>query len=265
MIPVYEFIEGESPLLVSVPHDGDCLCEDNVHPWSRAAIDHSDRDWHVAKLYDFVTGLGASMIVANYSRYVIDLNRPPDDESLYPGRLASGLVPHESFSGEPLYLDAARPGSDEVRGRLDEYWRPYHARIESELESNRDEHGYALLWDAHSIRSRVLSLFDGELPVLNIGTFDGASSEHSVADAVRAAAGSSAYSTVVNGRFKGGYITRHFGRPDEDTHAIQLELAQRAYMDENTREFDGDKADELRETLISMMQAFLDAAERHYA
>ena len=264
MIPVFDFIDGDAPLLVSVPHDGDHLCEDNRHAWSRAAIEHSDRDWHVAKLYDFATGLGASMIVANYSRYVIDLNRPPDDEELYPGKLASGLVPHQSFDGQPLYLDASLPEPVEVQSRLDRYWRPYHDRIEAELNAIREKHGYALLWDAHSIRSRVLSLFDGELPVLNVGTYGGASCAADIADAVRLAAQTSDFSVVINGRFQGGYITRYFGQPDQDIHAIQLELAQRAYMHEGSRQFDDARADELRGTLKSMLQSYLDAAEQRY-
>ncbi len=261
MIPVYEFVRGDSPLLVSVPHDGAHLCEDNVHAWSEAASDQPDRDWHVAKLYDFVPDLGASMIVANYSRYVVDLNRPPDNAALYPGKLASGLVPTQTFEGEPLYIDASEPDAAEVRARLDRYWRPYHEAIESELAAIRDRHGYALLWDAHSIRSQVLSLFEGELPVLNIGTFDGASCGSEMQECVTEAAEGSGYSTVVNARFKGGYITRQYGDRMTDTQALQLELAQRAYMDEQTREFDDAKADALRGTLKEMMQSYLAAAE----
>ncbi len=264
MTAIYRFIEGDSPLLVSVPHDGESLSDDSEHEWSHAAVDHSDRDWHVAKLYDFATELDASMIVANYSRYVIDLNRPPDDEALYPGKLASGLVPKETFDGESLYTDAGEPDAAEVQRRLDRYWVPYHDRIETELAAIRATYGYALLWDAHSIRSRVLSLFDGKLPVLNLGTFDGASCARDVAEAVGQEACSGDYSMVANGRFKGGYITRHYGKPGEGIHAIQLELAQRAYMDEESRTFDEALASQLRETLGSMLRAFVDAAASHY-
>ncbi len=260
MIDVYRFIEGDSPLLISVPHDGPNLSDDSEHGWSAAASDHSDRDWHVAKLYDFATELGASMIVANYSRYVIDLNRPPDDEALYPGKLASGLVPKETFDGESLYTDAGEPDASEVQRRLDRYWVPYHDRIESELAAIRATYGYALLWDAHSIRSRVLSLFDGKLPVLNIGTFDHASCGREMEEVVVETAQDSGYSTIINGRFKGGYITRHYGQRADGVHAIQLELAQRAYMDEETREFDDAKASKLREVLKEMLEGYVAAA-----
>ncbi len=263
MIPVYESVSGGSPLLVSVPHDGPHLC-DSERAWSPAAVDHSDRDWHVARLYDFATDLDASVIVANYSRYVIDLNRPPSDEALYPGQLASGLVPKETFDGQPLYADVGQPDAAEVQGRVDRYWIPYHRRIESELAAIRDEHGYALLWDAHSIRSRVLSLFEGELPVLNIGTYEGASCAADIAGAAVVEAEASGYSMVVNGRFKGGYITRNHGRPGEDVHALQLEIAQRAYMDEEARTYDEGRAEKLRATLSVMLKAYVDAAAKHY-
>ncbi len=265
MTDVYRFIEGSMPLLVSVPHDGELLSDDSEHEWSDAAIDHPDRDWHVAKLYDFATELGASMIVANYSRYVIDLNRPPSNKPLYPGQLASGLLPNETFDGRSIYADEQGPSEEETGIRLKKYYGPYHARIVRELCEIRDKHGYALLWDAHSIRSRVLSLFDGKLPVLNIGTFDGASCDATLAGAVVSEAESSNYTTVINGRFKGGYITRAYGRPSKHLHAIQLELAQRAYMDEESRRFDDAKANELRKTLGEMLEAYLDAAARHYA
>ncbi len=264
MKSIYEFIDGDAPLLVSVPHDGPNLSDGGEHKWSSAAIDHPDRDWHVSKLYEFATDLGASLIVANYSRYVVDLNRPPTDETLYPGQIATGLVPKLTFDGEPLYADLSEPDGSEVKARVDSYWLPYHKRIASELVAIRGKHGYALLWDAHSIMSEVPSLFDGELPVLNIGTFDGASCSAEIAAAVEEAAKASDFDLVVNGRFKGGYITRHYGQPDENVHSIQLEIAQRAYMDEKSRAYDESRAGKLRTALRAMLRAYVDAAAKHY-
>ncbi len=212
-----------------------------------------DTDWHVARLYEFAKQMGASLISARYSRYVVDLNRPPDDTALYEGREGTGLCPVRTFGGDAIYAEA--PDID-VSYRLDRYWRPYHQKIEETLGELRARHGQALLWDAHSIPSRVPMLFDGELPVLNIGTFDGRSCSAERAAAVAEAAFASPYSAVVDGRFKGGYITRHYGNPEHGVHAMQLELAQRAYMDEASRDFVGERATRLRGTLRAMLAAF---------
>jgi N-formylglutamate amidohydrolase len=261
MIEVFSFHQGTSPLLVSVPHDGVHLPPSVRVRMTEAGAALRDTDWHVAELYAFARELGASMLVANYSRYLVDLNRPADDAALYPGQLATGLCPLQTFAGEAIYKSGG-VDSGELADRVDGYWTPYHEKIESTLQSIRDDHGYALLWDAHSIASVVPRLFDGELPVLNIGTDGGRSCAATIAGPVAAIAAASPYSNVVNGRFQGGYITRHYGDPERGVHAIQLEIAQRAYLDEITTNFDARKASNLRGTLQPMLETFLKTAER---
>ena len=256
--------EGSTPLLVSVPHDGRILpglIEKRMTPAGR---DIPDTDWHVARLYDFVRELGASMIVAKYSRYVVDLNRPPDDAALYEGQVSTGICPGKTFAGDDLYKDEGVVAAEEIEERINTFWSPYHQFIETKLFALRQQFGYALLWDAHSIPSQVPRLFDGELPVLNVGTNDGDSCSPIVADDVFGIATSSNYEAVMNDRFKGGFITRHHGDPQNNVHAIQLEIAQRAYMNEDTREFDDAKADALRNTLRSMLEYFVVATKRQY-
>lgn len=253
MNPVYDFHEGNTPLLISIPHDGRELPEVIASRMTAAARALPDTDWHVTRLYAFAREIGASILAARFSRYVIDLNRPPDDASLYPGSAGTGLCPQRTFGGEAIYAAAPEIDTDE---RLDRYWRPYHRKIEETLTALRMRHGVALLWDAHSIASRVPSLFEGELPVLNIGTFDGRSCGRQRAARVITVAEQSPYDAVADGRFKGGFITRHYGDPDNDIHAMQLELAQRAYMDEASGRYDEVKTSRLRETLRAMLAAF---------
>ncbi len=264
MSEVFAFHEGTSPLLVSVPHDGRGVPEEilaRMTPEGRAL---PDTDWHVAELYAFARELGASMLVANYSRYVIDLNRPVSDEALYPGQVATGLCPTRTFAGDPIYTDGG-PDAAELEARTARYWRPYHERLASALEALNQRYGYALLWDAHSIGSRVPRLFDGELPELNLGTYGGASCGAEIERAIVDVADTSPFDYVVNGRFQGGFITRHYGRPLENVHAVQLEISQRVYMDELTAAYDAQKASLLRDTLLRMLETYLEAAERDYA
>ncbi len=259
MIDVFSTYEGDLPLLISVPHDGRHLATDMRERMTPIGLALPDTDWHVAELYDFAHDIGASMQIANYSRYVVDLNRSATDEVLYPGQVVTGLCPAKTFSGEDIYAVGGVTYSEKTE-RIANYWQPYHARIESTLASIRVKHGYALLWDAHSIPSIVPRLFDGELPELNIGTNSGQSCGASIETAVVAAAAASPYSVAVNDRFKGGYITRHYGNPGERVHALQLEIAQRVYMDEATTKFDAEKARRLRETLRRLLEALLAAA-----
>lgn len=253
MTDCYSFHQGISPLLVSVPHDGRELPESIAATMTDAGKALPDTDWHVAHLYEFAKEIGASMIVANYSRYVVDLNRPADDASMYEGQRSTGLCPLQTFDGRDLYSGDA---SIDIEDRLARYWHPYHDKVRHVLDASRDIHGHALLWDAHSIASRMPTLFEGELPVLNIGTYDGRSCATSLSDAVLSVAQESPYDVVFNARFKGGHTTRHYGRPAQNIHAIQLELAQRAYMDEQTREYEDEKASQLRDTLRGMLTAF---------
>jgi len=259
MSDVYSLHVGSTPLLISVPHDGWQIPTEIVQYMSGAGRAIPDTDWHVAALYDFARERGATMLVANYSRYVVDLNRPADDAALYADQPASGLCPLRTFAGAAIYLD---PLDIDHAARIETYWRPYHEQLARILAQLREQHGYALLWDAHSIASRVPALFAGELPALNIGTWDGRSCAAPIAAAVTSAARQSDYDVALDGRFKGGYITRHYGAPDNDIHAVQLELAQRTYMHEITLEYDRAKAAKLRATLVAMLDAYEEAARR---
>ena len=265
MIPLQRLHEGDSPLLISVPHDGRYIPEDISLRMTEAGRAISDTDWHVERLYEFAEQLGATILVANYSRYVVDLNRPADDGALYEGQVATGICPLQSFAGDELYADRSSFGEREQQNRVATYWEPYHSTIAGVLDKMKSRHGYALLWDAHSIPGEVPRLFDGELPILNIGTYDDRSCAIELSGPVFDVASSSDFESVLNGRFKGGYITRHYGQPATNTHAIQLEISQRAYMDESSLEFDEAKAQKLRDTLTNMINAYLDAAARHYA
>lgn len=253
----YSFHSGSVPLLISVPHDGRRVPDDIASLMTTVGRSLPDTDWHVGRLYDFATQLGACMIIAEHSRYVVDLNRPADDAALYEGQLATGLCPTHTFAGEDIYEDDVLIDTQQ---RVSQYWQPYHDKIDAVLQELRAAHGYALLWDAHSITSSVPSLFDGQLPVLNIGTWDGRSCSAAIANVVASVATASPYDEVFNGRFKGGYITRHYGRPEQDIHAIQLELAQRAYMDEETTHYVSAQASQIRDTLMKLLEAFLATA-----
>lgn len=259
MIDIFSVHEGDLPLLISVPHDGCHLPTDLRERMTPAGLALPDTDWHVAELYDFARDIGASLHVANYSRYVVDLNRSASDDMLYPEQLVTGLCPLQTFSGEDIYAVGEVDESEKAE-RIANYWQPYHARIASTLATMRTKFGYALLWDAHSIPSFVPRLFDGELPELNIGSNSGESCAANIEVDVVDAARASSYTTVVNDRFKGGYITRHYGDPANGIHALQLEIAQRAYMNEATTVYDAEKAENLRQTLRYLLRAFLDAA-----
>lgn len=257
---VFDFHAGHAPLLISIPHDGRQLPPDMRAGMTPAGLALPDTDWHVAKLYGFAASIGASVITARYSRYVVDLNRPASDEQLYPGQLSTGLCPQRTFSGDAIYRDGEAV-SDVIRAaRVTTYWRPYHEQIAATLQELQKTHGYALLWDAHSIISKVPALFDGELPELNLGTNKGQSCAAPIEAALQSVAGMSPYSTVCNGRFTGGYITRNYGQPAHNVHAVQLEIAQRSYMDENDLRYDDVRGRQLGETLKALLRAYMESA-----
>ncbi|MGE4436650.1 N-formylglutamate deformylase [Achromobacter sp.] len=233
MSDIYHFSRGTAPLLISIPHLGSQLPDAQRARMTKVGLQSGDTDWHLDTLYRFADALGASVLGARYSRYVVDLNRPPNDESLYPGQTKTGLCPTHTFRGEALYLNHAALTDDEREHRLQTYWLPYHAKLREELDRIRAEHGTVLLWEAHSIASVLPRLFDGKLPDLNLGTAGGASCAPDILDAVTAILPGCGYTSAVNGRFKGGYITRHYGSPAEDIHAVQLEMCQSTYMDES--------------------------------
>jgi len=259
MSEVFDLTRGSTPLVISIPHDGRALAPGMAERMTSAARALPDTDWHVRELYDFAGGLGAGVIAANFSRYVVDLNRSADDAALYADRVSTGLCPEATFAGEPLYRDGGLT-TKEREERVRDYWKPYHDALALELERLVAEFGYALLWDAHSIRGEVPRLFDGVLPDLNIGTNGTASCAPRIEAAVAAAAHASGYSVAVNGRFRGGHITRHYGRPGRRVHAVQLELAQRNYMDEQSTAFHPDRAARLAAAIRMMLVAFMQAA-----
>ncbi|HEY1151371.1 MAG TPA: N-formylglutamate deformylase [Pseudoduganella sp.] len=229
----YHFKAGSIPLLVSMPHVGTEIPPDIAASMTPAAGEKADTDWHLVQLYGFLQELGASTLAARWSRYVIDLNRPPENTNLYPGQDTTGLCPLDTFHREPLYLPGKQPGEAEVQRRLAAYWQPYHTQLREELDRLLALHGKVVLWDAHSIASVVPRFFDGKLPDLNFGSADGASCDAALTDAIAECARADGnYTVAVNGRFKGGHITRFYGQPQQGVHAIQLEMCQSTYMDE---------------------------------
>ncbi len=261
---VFSFSKGELPLLVSIPHDGRELASGQAERMTAAAQALPDTDWHVRRLYTFAGNMGANVIAANYSRYVVDLNRSADDAVLYEGQVSTGLFPSRTFAGENIYESGGRVSADERRQRVNYFWRPYHEHIAAMLAAIRDRFGYALLWDAHSIASEVPLLFPGVLPDLNLGTDGGKSCAASVAESVMSKTNGAEYSAVLNGRFRGGYITRHYGLPERNIHAIQLELSQRNYMDEKDLRYDAERASKLAVAVENMMMAFVSSAQDLY-
>jgi N-formylglutamate deformylase len=222
---------GHAPLVVSIPHAGTQLAHIEAHVKS-AWLARLDTDWWVDRLYDFAAELDATIVATSISRTVIDVNRDPASQSLYPGLATTELVPTTTFDGVPLYEGGWEPDAAEQGLRRECYFAPYHLMLGQELARLRAAHRTVVLYDAHSIRSRVPRLFDGELPMFNLGTFDGRSCAKSLTGRVARTCAAFSSSYVINGRFKGGSITRTYGRPEEGVHALQMELACRAYMDE---------------------------------
>lgn len=252
---------GTAPLLISLPHDGTEVPADIAARLTDSARVVPDTDWFVSRLYAFARELGASMIVPRYSRYVVDLNRPPDDVSLYPGQNTTGLCPNVQFSGAPVYLPEQEPTEAEIRDRVVSFWQPYHSALAGEIARLRDEHGRVVLWEGHSIRAVVPFLFEGRLPDFNLGTANGASCLPATQARLAAVlAGQSRYSAVVNGRFKGGYITRKYGNPGQGVEAIQLELAQTTYMDDAERTYDETRAKPTQDVIGRLLATALAAA-----
>lgn len=252
---------GDAPLIVSMPHTGTDFPAKIKGALASPWIARKDTDWYIDKLYEFAAGMGATIVRTALSRSVIDVNRDPSGASLYPGQTTTGLCPLTTFDGEALYDLGRAPDEAEVARRLGLYFQPYHDALAAEIARLRAIHPRIVLYEAHSIRSHVAPLFDGELPQFNIGTNSGASCAPALAAAVEQAVGPE--SRVVDGRFKGGWTTRHYGRPDQGVHAIQMELAMRGYLDEPgafTPEtwpigYDAERARPMRETLARVLQS----------
>ena len=258
MQDIYSLVQGTRPLLISMPHCGTLIPEAlRIKLVERAALTE-DADWHMQQLYSFAEQLGASLLVPRYSRYVIDLNRPPDDTPMYPGASNTELCPTRFFTGEPLYLQDQTPDPIQKAQRLQYYWQPYHDALNAELNRLQTKHGQVLLWDAHSIRSELPWLFEGRLPDLNIGTANGVSVDRRISDAVmQVCTNQNLFSNVLNGRFKGGYITRHYGQPQLGIHAIQLEMCQSLYMNE---QYPFEYSPKLANRVIPVMEQMLKSA-----
>lgn len=256
---IFELHRGTAPLLLSMPHAGTVIPEALRGDYVPRALAVEDTDWHLPRLYAFAEALGASILVPKFSRYVIDLNRPPDDTPMYPGASNTELCPTRFFTGDALYRDGRAPDAEQVARRRTTYWQPYHATLADELQRIRTQHGYSLLWDAHSIRAEIPWLFDGTLPDLNLGTASGASCAPSLrAQLEKLLQQTSEFTYAVDGRFKGGYITRAYGRPSDNIHAVQLEMGQRTYMDETPPfAYSADKAARVQPCLQLMLGIML--------
>lgn len=260
MDPV-SIIRGDSPIILGQPHSGTYIPQETLERLNERGRLLADTDWHIDKLYAGLTP-NASVVRANFHRYVIDPNRDPAGGVLYADSNTTELVPTTDFDGEPIWI--LPPDAKDIAARTKAFHAPYHEAIAAEISRIKARHGFAVLFDCHSIRSHIPYLFDGTLPDLNIGTNSGASCAPELEAAVTAAgAGATRYSHVVNGRFKGGWTTRHYGRPEENTHAIQLELSQALYLESEEPPFNYDdaKAAPLRETLRDILTALTRAAQ----
>lgn len=260
----YVHHQGAGPLVVSFPHVGTYLPDEIAATMTDAGRAVADTDWHVHLLYSFLENGDATRLIATHSRYAADLNRDPEGGLLYPGKFETGVCPVTSFSGQPLYKPGYAPDADAITRRIRDYWQPYHQQLTSALARAKAVHGYALLLDAHSILSRLPRLFEGRLPHLNLGTADGKSCAPAIADAAMAVfSGQNRFSAVKNGRFKGGHITRHYGRPQDGIHVLQLEIAMDTYLDEgNPALFDAARAAPLQNVLRDFVAAIGEAARR---
>jgi N-formylglutamate deformylase len=257
----YRYRYGSSPLVVSMPHVGTFVPASIARSLNECAARRPDTDWHLPRLYDFLEDLDATVITASFSRYVVDVNRPPDGANLYPGRDTPRLCPTDTFGRELLYRDG-EPSGEEIGRRVAATWQPYHGRLAMEVERVKALHGVAMLWDAHSITAEQPRLFEGRLPDFNLGTGGGTSCDPALAQSLRVALQRHAqYTSVLDGRFQGGYITRHFGDPASNVHAVQLEMVEDIYMDEEPPfAFRPERAARVRPILREQLEIALDFA-----
>lgn len=255
---VFTLQRGSTPLLISVPHVGTLIRDDQRHRYTERALQVEDTDWFLDRLYGFATAMGAGLLVPRYSRYLIDLNRPSENTPMYAGLNNTELCPTRHFTGEPLYRPGQDPDADEIGRRVVRYWQPYRDALAGELARLRGAHGHAVLFEGHSICSQLPWLFEGTLPHLNLGTVGGASCAPALREALVAAlAAQPDYSHVIDGRFRGGHITRTFGRPAEGLHAVQLEMCWRTYMDEHPPRWNDARAAEVTPLLRTLVQTMI--------
>ena len=255
MNPV-EIRRGTSPVILGLPHTGTWVPDEIASNFNAEGRRLRDADWHVHTLYDGLLA-DASTVRATFHRYVIDANRDPSGVSLYPGQNTTGLVPLTDFDANPIWRAGTEPTGAEIAERVARFHRPYHAALEAEIERVLELHGVAILYDCHSIRSVVPNLFDGVLPDFNIGTDNGATCAPQIERAVEAIClNAQGFSSVSNGRFRGGWTTRHHGRPQRGVHAIQMELAQSTHLADGWPPvLDGDRCARLRPHLAEILQA----------
>ena len=258
--PSFHLQRGTTPLLVSLPHCGEHIPDELRAHYLPRALAVEDTDWHLHRLYAFAADMGASVLQPRASRFVIDLNRPSDNAPMYPGANNTELCPTRFFTGDPIYVDGAAPSEAAIAGRISQWWQPYHDAIAAELARLKAEHGHAVIFDGHSIKSELPWLFEGRLPALNLGTVDGASCAPSLREQLRGVlAAQDRYSHVVDGRFKGGYITRHYGRPVDNIHAVQLEMIWDCYMEETPPyAYRPDKAAQVQPLLRELVRTMRD-------
>ncbi|MCW1952251.1 MAG: N-formylglutamate deformylase [Octadecabacter sp.] len=252
MTPV-SVIQGDSPVVLGLPHTGTYVPDEVAAQLNENGRQLADTDWHIDRLYDGLLA-GVTTVIANFHRYVIDANRDPEGASLYPGQNTTTLVPLTDFDGRDIW--DVPPTQSDIEFRSHTFHAPYHAALEAELNRIKAIHGFAILYDCHSIRSDIPFLFDGTLPVLNIGTNLGATCDAGIAQAVEGISTSSGHDTVVNARFKGGWTTRRYGQPQNGLHAIQMEIAQRAYLEQEAPpwRYSSRKAENLRNILRPILQ-----------
>jgi N-formylglutamate deformylase len=254
----YIYTPGTVPVLLNMPHTATHVPPELLQRFTASAKKFPDTDWHIDRLYAFAGELGVHMLAPVHSRYVVDLNRAPSNESLYPGKFTTGICPTALFDGTPVYQHGMEPDATEIEKRIADYWHPYHRKLQSIITELKTQHARVAVFDAHSICSQVPTLFDGVLPDLNIGTADGKTADAALCSTLLSCATRSSYSAIYNGRFKGGYITRHYGNPSQGIHAVQLELAQKNYMQETYPfAYDEAKAGQLQRVLRELLSTLI--------
>ena len=260
MTESYTLIKGTVPLLISMPHNGQQIPDDIALTMTEFAKRVVDTDWYQDRLYEFAQSLGAYIIIPKYSRYIIDLNRDPDGIDLYPDENSTELCPTSGFDLSPIYLAGLEPNRKEIKRRIAHYWQPYHLAINNTLNDIKTEFGQVVMLEAHSILSHVPRFFDGQLPDFNFGSASGKSCSSLLENALEKI-DYAPYSKVVNGRFKGGFITRNFGKPESNIHVIQLELSQRTYMDESTNQYNLELATQVKLKLRSIVECLIEFSQ----
>jgi len=245
-----------------MPHNGVEIPEAISKNMTKVATNVVDTDWFMDKLYSFAVDKGCGIINPNFSRYVIDLNRDPDEKELYPGADNTNLCPTSQFDYSSIYFEDGKPSKSEIAHRVDAYWSPYHQCITQELNRLRKKFGMAFLFDAHSIASNVPRFFDGKLTDFNFGTNAEKSCSNYVLSDIQEKVNLEPFSSVYNGRFKGGYITRHYGDPENNIHTLQLELSQSTYLNETSKLWDDAKAAKVVPKLNNLIDTIIQWLEK---